>query len=97
MKTKKNRKAAYILSAIVIVLLCMSFSTSIMLRVAVFFYSPKSAFNMDYAYYKDEGKNGKVYKITKNPPVEESTDGILTTWIVYNIGPIKYATYHGEE
>ena len=71
-------------------------SPGLMLRIAVFPYSPASSFTMKYEEEKSELKGVKVFRITENAPVENGTEGELTTWAVYNIGPFHFAKYYGE-
>jgi hypothetical protein len=72
-------------------------TTDLSLRTAVFFVSPHSAATMEYEHYKTESKWCELYKITKNPPYEDETDGDLVIWAVYRIGPLHYSKYFGWE
>jgi hypothetical protein len=93
-----NKKKRMLISfaAIVIILGVAMSSSSFMLRLAVFSYSPSSAFTMKYEQVKSDSKGAKIYRIIENAPIEKGTRGELTTWAVYSIGPFHYARYHGE-
>ena len=93
--TKKKRTICLFGIVAIIVVSLMS-STELMLRAAVFTHSPRSAITMEYKAADDKGEGKDLYIITKNAPVEEATQGVLTTWIVYHFGPLKFARYYGE-
>lgn len=79
----------------IVTLLTLMTSTDFALRAAVFFHSPSSAMTMKYREIDSE-QGTCLYEITRNAPVEKSTDGTLTTWEVHRYGPFKVATYYGE-
>lgn len=90
-----RKKVAIIASIMTVTLLTLMTSTSFALRVAIFFHSPSSAVTMEYREIDSE--QGKyLYEITQNAPVEDATQGTLTTWEVHHYGPFKIATYYGE-
>ena len=90
-----RKKVVIITSIVAAVLLTLMTSTSFALRASVFFHSPSSAVTMEYREIDSE--QGKyLYEITRNAPVEETTQGTLTTWEVHHYGPFKIATYYGE-
>lgn len=92
LKNKAHVLIGLTIIGLIFIALC---SPDFMLRISVFMISPESALNMRYKMYESE-ENGQLYKITKNPPIEKNTGGILTTWKVYHIGPLCFAKYHGE-
>lgn len=51
---------------------------------------------MEYEIRDGESKKTQLCVITKNAPVEEATQGVLTTWIIYHVGPFKFVKYYGE-
>lgn len=67
------------------------------LKIAVFTFSPQSAFTLEYKYIDTESNGEKIFRITKNPPIEKATQGEMTTWAVSRFGPFQYAKYYGEE
>lgn len=90
---KRGAIIACIISIFILFAMC---STEIMFRTAVFMHSPKSAICMKYKKMDDATHGKDLYIITENPPIEKATQGILTTWIVYHIGPLKIVRYYGE-
>lgn len=93
MNTRK--RIAIIASIMVVAMLTLMTSTTFALRAAIFFHSPSSAVTMEYREIDSE--QGKyLYEITRNAPVEDATEGTLTTWEVRHYGPFKIATYYGE-
>ena len=94
--SRKKRNLLITLVLIIILIGIAACSSSLMLRVAVFPYSPASAFTMKYKVVKNESDNIKLYNITKNAPIERGTEGKLTTWAVYSFGPFHYAKYYGD-
>lgn len=64
--------------------------------VAAFFFDIGSAFTMKYEKIEDVSKHKAIYRIRENVPVEKSTQGDLTTWMVYHFGPFNFAYYYGE-
>lgn len=92
-KRKKTRVVAAIVVLAILLAMC---STDIMLRLAVFTYSPKSAVTMKYKKADDRSAGKDLYVITENVPVKKATQGMLETWEVYHFGPLKFAHYYGE-
>lgn len=92
----KKKKVIIIATIILIFVLFAMCSTEVMFRTAVFMHSPKSAICMKYRKLDDVTNGKDLYIITENPPIEKSTQGILTTWIVYHVGPLKIVRYYGE-
>lgn len=90
-----------ILMNITLIILILAISNIVMpttgiLKKAVFTVSPRSAFTLEYEYISTESNGEEIYFITKNPPVEKTTQGELKTWAICKLGPFKYAKYYGE-
>ncbi|MCR4653141.1 MAG: hypothetical protein K5744_05550 [Eubacterium sp.] len=92
--TKKKRIVLGCFLIMIIVMLMSS--TGFMVRAAVFVHSPRCAMTMEYEIRDGENKKTQLCVITKNAPVEEATQGVLTTWIIYHVGPFKFVKYYGE-
>ena len=92
----KKKKVALTVT-LLIILGSILFTTELSLRLAVFCVSPYSAVTMKYEHYKKESKWCELYRITKNAPHEEQTDGDLVIWAVYKLGPLHYSKYFGWE
>lgn len=87
--------------AIVVTILLLSCYAPIPLRIAVFFYSPGSAFNkMTYEKLVDHPDRTwyrELYWIKDKTPIDYWTKDPLCTWVVYKIGPFHlFSTYYGE-
>ncbi len=96
MMNGRKRRQLLTIASIVVAIGIASCSPGLMLRLAVFPYSPSSAFTMKYEVERGERDNIRLYRITANAPVEKDTRGELTTWAVYRFGPFHYAKYYGE-
>lgn len=92
-----KKKKYFLLRVIILILITAAFcSTDFVLRVGVFFFSPKSAVTMEYEL-AGKGETGEqLYRITKNTPIEEVTQGYLYTWAVKSFGPFHFGYYYGE-
>lgn len=93
-----KRKSAGIVGICILIIICIiSLSAGAALRTSVFFYSPQSAFSIEYRKVKTIGENQTLYRITANPPMEKATQQELYTWMIYSFGPFHFAKYYGEE
>lgn len=69
----KRKKTGAVAAIVVLLILLAMCSTDIMLRLAVFTYSPKSAVTMKYKKSDDRSAGKDLYVITENVPVEKAT------------------------
>lgn len=96
MKKAEKRKGLKVLVCIVIVAVLLTCTPGMALRTSAFFFDIGSAFTMKFEKVDDVSKHKAIYRIRENVPVEKSTQGELTTWMVYHFGPFNFAYYYGE-
>ena len=96
MKKKGSKKGLKIFACIVAVIVITHCTPGMALRTSAFMYDMGSAFTLEYKMIKYVSEHKTIYRITENVPIEKSTQGELTTWLVHHFGPFNFATYYGE-
>lgn len=96
MKNKGTKKSLKIFACIIAVIMILHCTPGMALRSGAFLFDIGSAFTMKFEKVDDVSKHKSKYIIRENEPVEKSTQGELTTWMVYHFGPFNYAYYYGE-